>query len=230
MSVKLNSTIESLQELISSDEFIEEDPSEISPKDVNDNFLERYYSSLAQVEKRNQELLNTREELGWYENQLKEAKKLTVQNAIGNASNTPCVSLSSKDVLSKERTKLALANVYSEVEKYQNIQKYLDDTTSRLQNKLESTKSQSQNNLKSTKLRLQNELNSTISDLNKKLQSVKENVDKYTCELEQLKTKKMIEALIIISSGIITVLVFQNLVSVIFIMLVTWWIRSTFWL
>jgi F0F1-type ATP synthase membrane subunit b/b' len=110
------------------------------------------------------------------------------------------------------------------------LQKELETTKTQLQKELETTKTQLQKELETTKTQLQNELDSTISDLNKRLQDANKAFIESTNKLEKLKTQKMVEILIIIGAGILTVLMFHNIISVLFIMLATWWIRSNFWL
>ena len=181
----------------------------------NQAFLDNYCLALFQLEARNQELLNAREDLKWYNNQLNAADQLAKQLELRNSSSLPNVKLPAFTQVAKERVELALAKASSEVTEYNNIQNQFKETRERLQKQVEDTLSN-----------LRSELDSNISDLKTKLENLKNEIRITAKNIDSLKTKQMVEILLIVGAGVVTVLIFQNIVAVIIAMLMTWGISS----
>ncbi|WP_194061051.1 tetratricopeptide repeat protein [Tychonema sp. LEGE 07203] len=181
----------------------------------NQAFLNNYCLALFHLESRNQELLNAREDLKWYNNQLNEADRLAIQFDLKSASSLPAVNLPAFSQVAKERVELALAKASSEVTEYKNIQNQFKETQDRLQKQFEDTMSQ-----------LRSKLDSDISELKKKREIIENAIQTTAKNIDSLQTKKMIEILLIVGAGVVTALISQNLVAVIIIMLVIWGISS----
>jgi len=181
----------------------------------NQAFLDNYSLALFRLEARNQELLNAREDLNWYNNQLNAADQLAKQLEFKNSSSLPNVKLPAFTQVAKERVELALAKASSEVTEYNNIQNQFKETRERLQKELEDNMSN-----------LDSELDSNMSDLKTKLEKLETEIRITAKNIDSLKTKQMVEILWIVGAGVVTVLISQNIVAVIIVMLMTWGISS----
>ena len=181
----------------------------------NQAFLDNYSLALFRLEARNQELLNAREDLNWYNNQLNAADQLAKQLEFKNSSSLPNVKLLAFTQVAKERVELALAKASSEVTEYNNIQNQFKETRERLQKELEDNMSN-----------LDSELDSNMSDLKTKLEKLETEIRITAKNIDSLKTKQMVEILWIVGAGVVTVLISQNIVAVIIVMLMTWGISS----
>jgi len=181
----------------------------------NQAFLDNYCLALFQLEARNQELLNAREDLKWYNNQLNAADQLAKQLELKNSSSLPNVKLPAFTQVAKERVELALAKASSEVTEYNNIQNQFKESRERLQKQFEDTMAN-----------VRSELDSNISELKTKLEKLENEIRITIKNIDSLKTKRMLEILLIVGVGVVTVLIFQNIVAVIVAMLITWGISS----
>ncbi|MEG3843179.1 hypothetical protein [Microcoleus sp. herbarium14] len=181
----------------------------------NQAFLDKYCSALFQLEAKNQEMLNAREDLKWYNNQLNAADQLAKQLELKNCSSLPNVKLPAFTQVAKEPVESALAEASSEVTEYKNIQNQFKETIERLQKQFEDDMSN-----------LGSELDSKISDLKTKLEIIENAIHTTAKKIDSLQTKKMIEILLIVGAGVVTALISQNIVAVIIIMLVIWGISS----
>ena len=181
----------------------------------NQAFLDNYSLALFRLEARNQELLNAREDLNWYNNQLNAADQLAKQLEFKNSSSLPNVKLPAFTQVAKERVELALAKASSEVTEYNNIQNQFKETRERLQKELEDNMSN-----------LDSELDSNMSDVKTKLEKLETEIRITAKNIDSLKTKQMVEILWIVGAGVVTVLISQNIVAVIIVMLMTWGISS----
>lgn len=178
-------------------------------------FLNNYCLALFRVESRNQEVLNAREELKWYENELNEADQLARELDLKNSTSLPAVKLPAFTKVAKERVASAIAKARSEVIKYKNTQNELKETRERLQKQVEDTMSS-----------LKSELESNIYAIRTNLKRTEDEIRIIIKNIEQLKTKRMIEILLIVGAGVATVLIVNNIYAVIIAMLITWWISS----
>lgn len=181
----------------------------------NQAFLDNYCLALFRLESRNQELLNAREDLKWYNNQLNAADQLAKQLELKNSSSLPNVKLPAFTEVAKKPVESALAKASSEVTEYNKIQNQFKETREGLQKQFEDNMSN-----------LDSELDSKISALKTNLEKLETEIPITANKIDSLKTKQMVEILLIVGVGVVTVLIFQNIVAVIVAMLMTWRISS----
>lgn len=206
-------------------------PSETSqPPDVlqldEATVIDKYYSALASVNCKYQELLQARNELKWYQRQIQDADELAIQLGFENTSKLPISRFPLSNPLLRSQVKLALANAHAKLAEYKNTMRQRDETISHLQEKFNETISHLRKQRDETISRLQRELSSTISSSNYELQNLVRNMENTISTRESLKTKKLIEILLIIGVGILTAFLSRNFWLILVFILITWGIRS----
>lgn len=163
-----------------------------------------YYSALGCVELRHRDLIASLNDLQWSNEQFHEATKLAGKVGFKNTSDLPVSDLPSSAIFERRHLETSLSSARSKVDNFLNTQ----------------------NINKATLKRLEQESQSKMSSLENNLRDVNKDIDDTSVSIENLKTQKMIEVLTIIGTGIVTVLVFPNIVAVIVAMAVMFFLRS----
>jgi len=188
--------------------------------------LNQYYSALASVDSTYQELLKAKNELNWYEDKLKEADELATQYGLQKPSKLSVPRLSLSTPLIRSKVESALAKGCIKTAEVQSIKIELTSTMSRLQKEFDNTISYLERQLKDTKAHLEQELKKTISSLENQLEKTLADISVNLKRIDALKTKIMIELLLIISTGVVTVIFTRNLMIVLVSMLATFIVRA----
>ncbi len=170
-----------------------------------DKILNSYYYKLGRVELRYRDVLTAHSDLQWSNEQLQEATQLAVKIGFKNVSDLPASDLPSSTIFETKPLERSLSKARSKVGDFQNTQ---------IQNK-------------STLERHERESQSKISSLETNLQNINKDIDDTTRNIESLKTQKMTEILLIIGTGIVTAVVFPNIIAVLLAMTAMWFFRAT---
>lgn len=169
-----------------------------------DKILKSYYYKLGSVESRHRDVLIAHNDLQWSNEQLQEAIQLAGKIGFKNVSDLPVADLPSSTIFETKPLERSLSKARSKAGDFQNTQ---------IQNK-------------STLERLEQESQSKISSLESNLRDINKDIDDTTASIEKLKTQKMTEILVIIGTGIVTAVVFPNIIAILVAMGVMWFFRA----
>ncbi|MEH2363818.1 hypothetical protein [Nostoc sp.] len=188
--------------------------------------LEQYYSALAKVESKYKELLKVQNEFKWYESKLQEADELAAKLDIQKPSKLSVETFRGSNLLTIGVVESAIGKAHNKVAEHENVQKLLHETISRLQKEFNEHMSALRKQHQETISNLQNEINLNLSNFQYHLDNFKTHISNNLQTVENLKTKRMIEILLIVLAGIGSVLVIQNIIVVVISMLIIWGIRA----
>ena len=166
--------------------------------------LLNYGQALASVNNKYTQRVLSQIELMWYQNYLNQADQLATEYGLEKISNTPARPIPSTLTLDRNQAEKVMNGGRLKLQNYQNLR-------NKFQSSLEA---------------IEKEFKEKIDNLRKNLESLVTEISKVNNRIDELKTSRMVEILLIMGGGMLVAFFSKNLIATVAAMGVIWLVRA----